>query len=101
MANEQHSRWGFFQALARLAKQKDLNAGTRISSSDVTPGSVFCKNGECGRVKTARVLSVGEDECGIPHVCFEVSLRHPSFSYMLDSRVLALSSFSRQYPNRI
>ncbi len=52
-------------------------------------------------MKTARVLSVGEDECGIPHVHFEVGLRHPSFSYMLDSRVLALSSFSRQYPNRI
>ena len=101
MANEQHSQWGFFQALARLAKQKDLNAGTRISSSDVTPGSVFCKNGERGRVKTARVLSVGEDEYGIPHVRFELSLRYPSFSSVLDSRVLALSSFSRQYPNRI
>ena len=72
-----------------------------ISSSDVTPGSVFCKNGERGRVKTARVLSVGEDECGIPHVRFEVSLKHPSFSRVLDSRILALSSFSRQYPNRI
>ncbi len=75
--------------------------GMRISSSDVTPGSVFCKNGEGGRVKTARVLSVREDECGIPHVRFEVSLRHPSFSRIIDSRVLALSVFSRQYPTRI
>ncbi len=101
MADEKHSQLEFFRALARLAKQKDLNAETRISSSDVTPGSVFCKNDERGRVKTARVISVREDECGIPHVRFEVSLRHPSFSHMLDSRVLALSSFSRQYPNRI
>ncbi|MDP7311548.1 MAG: hypothetical protein QF833_05295 [Alphaproteobacteria bacterium] len=52
-------------------------------------------------MKTARVLSVGEDECGIPHVRFEVSLRHHYFSRVLDSRALALSSFSRQYPNRI
>ncbi|MDP7122840.1 MAG: hypothetical protein QF542_01235 [Alphaproteobacteria bacterium] len=52
-------------------------------------------------MKTARVLSVGEDECGIPHVRFEASLKHPSFSRVLDSQVLALSSFSRQYPNRI
>ena len=72
-----------------------------ISSPDVTPGSVFCRNGKGKRVETARVLSVGEDSCGIPHVRFEVSLRHPSFSRVLGSRLLALSSFSRRYPNRI
>ena len=75
--------------------------GRGIPSRNVTPGSVFCRNGKGDLVETARVLSVGTDSCGIPHVRFEVSFRHPSFSRVHDSRILALSSFARQYPDRL
>ncbi len=75
--------------------------GRGLSGQDVTPGSVFCKNSAGDLVETARVLSVGKDGYGIPHVRFEVSFRHPSFSRVHDSRVLALSSFARQYPERM
>ena len=75
--------------------------GRRLSNLDVTPGSVFYRNGVGGLVETARVLSIAKDGYGIPHVRFEVNFRYPSSSCTHDSRVLALSSFASQYPDRI
>ena len=70
-------------------------------SEDITPGTVFCKDATKGDLmEVAKVLSVCRKR-GVPHVRFEVGYKHPSFRSFRDFRVLALSSFSRQYPDRL
>ena len=53
-------------------------------------------------VETAKVLSVGTDSFGIPHVRFQVSFRRPNQS-LFDggARLLALKSFVDHFTDRI
>ena len=78
-----------------------LGRSAELASEDITPGAVFCKSATKGDLmEVAKVLSVCRKR-GVPHVRFEVGYKHPSFRSFRDFRVLALSSFSRQYPDRL
>ena len=48
-------------------------------------------------VETAQVVSIGEDSYGIPHVRFRLRYARPNRTFLEDSRVLALESFTRLY----
>ena len=68
----------------------------------VRPGSTFQRVHSDRMVETARVLSVGTDAFGIPHVRFQVSFRRPNRSqFDGGARMLALKSFADQYRERV
>ena len=77
-----------------------LGRSAEPAGEDITPGAVFCKSAKGDLMEVAKVLSVCRNR-GVPHVRFEVGYKHPSFRSFRDFRVLALSSFSRQYPDRL
>jgi hypothetical protein len=53
-------------------------------------------------VSTARVLTIGPDAYGIPHVHFEITLASPSGRNVVhEMRVLSLESFAQLYPQEI
>ena len=53
-------------------------------------------------VTTARVLTVGQDAHGIPHVYFEITMGAPSSSHVVqENRVLSLESFTALYPQPV
>lgn len=66
-------------------------------ANDVKAGSVFRRVRRDNMIETARVLSVGEDCLGIPHVRFQVCFERPNRTFLKDARVLALESFARHY----
>jgi hypothetical protein len=68
---------------------------------EIFPGSLYRHTGKGQVVETAKVIAVGPDKQGIPHVRFEVSITRPSSRFFNDSRLLALNSFSRRYPERV
>jgi hypothetical protein len=53
-------------------------------------------------VSTARVLTIGPDAYGIPHVHFEITLAVPSGRNVVQEiRVLSLESFAQLYPEPV
>ena len=53
-------------------------------------------------VSTARVLTIGPDAYGIPHVHFEITMGAPSGRNLVhETRVLSLESFAQLYPQEI
>ena len=53
-------------------------------------------------VSTARVLTIGPDAYGIPHVYFEITMAPPSGRHVVhESRVLSLESFAELYPEPV
>ena len=53
-------------------------------------------------VSTARVLTIGPDAYGIPHVHFEITMTAPSGRQVVhETRVLALETFAALYPEQI
>jgi hypothetical protein len=53
-------------------------------------------------VSTARVLTIGPDAYGIPHVHFEITLASPSGRNVVhETRVLSLESFAELYPQEV
>ncbi len=68
----------------------------------VRPGSTFQKIHADKMIETARVLSVGTDAYGIPHVRFQVSFSRPNRNqFDGGARMLALKSFADQYRERV
>lgn len=68
----------------------------------VRAGSTFQRVHNDKMVETARVLSVGTDSYGIPHVRFQVSFQRPNRNYFDGgARMLALKSFADQYRERV
>ncbi|MEE9140716.1 MAG: hypothetical protein V3U18_08075 [Alphaproteobacteria bacterium] len=67
---------------------------------DVKAGSVYRKVHRDNIVETARVVSVGEDCFGIPHVRFKLCYERPNRMFLEDARVLALESFAQHYCGR-
>lgn len=70
-----------------------------ISLKHVRAGSVYRRVHPDNIVETARVLSVGKDFFGIPHVRFRVCFERSDHRrrFLEDARVLALESFAQQY----
>jgi hypothetical protein len=53
-------------------------------------------------VSTARVLTIGPDAHGIPHVFFEITMAAPSSRHVVhENRVLSLESFAALYPEPV
>jgi hypothetical protein len=49
-------------------------------------------------VEVAEIVSVSNDDAGIPHVCFNVCYQHPARGNLDTARrTLALKSFSERY----
>ena len=68
----------------------------------VRPGSTFQRIHRDKMIETARVLSVGTDSYGIPHVRFQVSFMRPNRNrFDGGARMLALKSFADQYRERV
>ena len=67
----------------------------------VRPGSTFRRVKGDGMIETAKILTVGTDSFGIPHVKFEVSFTKPNRQkFDGGARMLALKSFGEQYGER-
>ena len=68
----------------------------------IQPGRQF-RPGVAGMmVSTARVLTIGPDAYGIPHVYFEITLASPSGRNVVhETRVLSLESFAQHYPQEV
>ncbi len=72
------------------------------SVSEVAAGAVYRRVHPDNMVETAKVLSVGQDCFGIPHVRFNVSFGRTNRTLFEDGpRVLALASFTEHYRERI
>ncbi len=68
----------------------------------VRPGSTFRRVHHDAMVETAKVLSVGTDAYGIPHVRFQVSFVRSNLNrFDGGARMLALKSFADQYRERV
>ena len=53
-------------------------------------------------VSTARVLTIGPDSYGIPHVHFEITMAAPSSRHVVhELRVLSLERFATLYPQPV
>lgn len=68
----------------------------------IRPGSTFRRVHSDRMEETAKVLSVGTDSFGIPHVHFHVSFRRPDRNFFDGgARMLALRSFADRYTERV
>jgi len=67
----------------------------------VQTGGLFARKHSHNLTETARVLSVGDDQFGIPHVKYEVKFERPTENGRVfeGPRVLALSVFADNYRN--
>ena len=64
-------------------------------------GEKYSRQSTIGGKETAEVVSVWEDEGGIPHVRFQRRQGAPDKSQIeVDDRTLALSAFVQLYPQR-
>ncbi len=68
----------------------------------IQPGRQFRPGVASLMVSTARVLTIGPDAYGIPHVHFEITLASPSGRNVVhETRVLSLESFAELYPQEV
>lgn len=72
-------------------------------SEDVRPGCTFRRIHPDNLVETAKVVAVGADAHGIPHVKFQVSFARPNRGATSEetSRMLALKTFADRYKERV
>jgi len=68
----------------------------------IQPGRQFRPAGAGLMVSTARVLTIGPDAFGIPHVRFEITMTsYSGHNVGHESRVLSLESFAALYPEPV
>ena len=69
----------------------------------VRPGCMFRRIHPDNLVETAKVVAVGTDAHGIPHVKFHVSFARPNRGNASEetSRMLALKTFADRYKERV
>jgi hypothetical protein len=69
---------------------------------EVKPGRRFRPLAAGIMVSTVRVLTVGPDAHGIPHVYFEITMGAPSGPHVVhENRVLSLERFAALYPEPV
>ncbi|RDD63925.1 hypothetical protein [Ferruginivarius sediminum] len=83
-----------------LAERLDI-FGRRYRRQPVAAGAVYRRLGADNTVETARVLSIGEDIQGIPHVRFRVSIRRAEIAYVDEERILSQECFAERYRERV
>lgn len=84
-----------------LAERLDIFSARRYRRQPVTEGAVYRRLGTDDSVETARVLSVGEDVLGIPHVRFRVSIHKAQTAYVDEERILSEECFTDRYRERV
>lgn len=67
----------------------------------IKEGAVFNRRGQGPAVEYARVIGVGEDRMGIPHVRFELQVRRHGVPSGIECRTLALDVFCSRYRERV
>lgn len=83
-----------------LAERLDIFGGRRGRRHPVAEGQVYRRRGMDDSIETARVLSVGEDVLGIPHVRFRVSIQKAQTCYVDEERILSEECFTERYRER-
>ena len=79
-----------------------LSMSRRGRLEAVQPGRQFRPVVAGLMVSTVRVLTIGPDSYGIPHVHFEITLASPSGRNVVhETRVLSLESFAALYPEPV
>ena len=69
---------------------------------DIKPGRQFRPHVVGMMISTARVLTIGPDSYGIPHVHFEITIAPPSgMNAVQETRVLSLERFAALYPDPV
>lgn len=69
----------------------------RQKTMDVEVGSVFERPHHFNVVERVEVVSIDQDETGIPHVCYAITHIRPHVSEKQGTRVLAMSAFAERY----
>ena len=68
------------------------------AADTVRPGSRFSREHPGNMLEVAEIVSVSNDDAGIPHVCFNLCYQHPARGNLDTARrTLALKSFSERY----
>ena len=76
--------------------------GRRGNLDSIKPGSTYRRVHDDQLEETAKVLAVGKDAYGIPHVRFQVSFRRPNRNFFDGgARMLALESFADRYDEEV
>jgi len=94
-ATREKSRAAHFGARACSTIGSFFRAGR--GSEPVRPGSQFRRTLKDRTVETARVLAVGADTLGIPHVRYELVIERAHRRFIAEPRILALKTFSDTY----
>ncbi len=64
---------------------------------EVKIGEVFETILDGNVIETAKVVGVGPDSLGIPHVHFEVQIKKSNLKCVEENRTLGLETFNRRY----
>ncbi len=64
---------------------------------EVKVGEVFETIRDGNIVETARVVGIGPDSLGIPHVHFEVRIKKSNLNCVEENRTLGLEPFTQRY----
>jgi hypothetical protein len=93
---------GFVQERAHALKSMLFRRGEDVLEY-VRPGCTFRRIHPDNLVETAKVVAVGTDAHGIPHVKFQVSFARPNRGATSEetSRMLALKTFADRYRERV
>ena len=77
--------------------------GGRTRPGDVRVGATFKLTRPGAWVETAKVLGIGQDTMGVPHVRFELAVRRTPGDEVCfaDLRTLGLESFASRYPELV
>ncbi|SLN53316.1 hypothetical protein [Oceanibacterium hippocampi] len=72
----------------------------RSKAEDVTEGAVFERHCASNFIETAKVVWIGKDSTGIPHVRYETALMGQGRFEPQGIRILALKSFADRFRHR-
>jgi hypothetical protein len=66
-------------------------------NANIEAGATFLRYGTGALVESARVLEVGRDKMGIPHVRFQLQVKRGTGIPTVEERTLALEVFQTRY----
>ena len=70
-------------------------------TDEIKVGSIYKRAHEGNIVETAKVIDVGPDALGIPHVTYEVSVERARLAKYEERRTLGLESFAERFRESI
>ena len=82
---------------AALRKMRLTRARERPGKSPLSAGSTFARMGARQIVETARVLSIDDDNSGVPHVRYNCRIERENRVFDDGPRTLALPTFLERF----